>query len=313
MDSGTPTIRYLRVSVTDRCNLHCPYCAPWRDRTSASRAELLTLEEIDAAVREAASLGITKVRVTGGEPLARADVGRLLAALSSIDSLEDLALTTNGTLLRARLPDLLASRFRRVNVHLDTLDPARYLALCGVAALDEVVAGIDAAIGAGLRLKLNAVCESGLTHPEALDLVRFGGQRGIDVRFIEAMPVAGAGAGERETAGRIETGLRAELGLVDEGRDGVARMFAIPGTSSRLGFITPSHARFCAGCDKLRLSCRGILRTCLFAGSGVDLLPFLRAGDLAATRAAFEAAMVRKAALGGREGCEVSTMVGIGG
>ena len=122
-----------------------------------------------------------------------------------------------------------------------------------------------------------------------------------------------AGAGERETAGRIETGLRAELGLVDEARDGVARMFAIPGTAARLGFITPSHARFCAGCDKLRLSCRGILRTCLFAGGGVDLLPSLRAGDLAATRAAFQDAMVRKAALGGREGCEVSTMVGIGG
>ena len=309
-----PGINYLRMSITDRCNLRCAYCSPWQDRVRAGRDDLLTLEEFGTVAREAAHLGITKLRVTGGEPLARPGVGRLLSDLSDIGGIADLALTTNGTLLLARLPDLIASRFRRVNVHLDTLDEARYAEVCGAAELPAVIAGIDAAISAGMRMKLNAVCDAGMTVDGASSLARFGMQRGIDVRFIEAMPVAGAGdVCHPDVVGGVEEFLRDALGLVPDGQDGVARQYQVPGQASRIGFITPSHKQFCVGCGKLRVSSRGVLSTCLFAGSGTDLLPMLRSGDLVGVREALVGAIERKTSCNGREGCEISTMVGIGG
>lgn len=306
-------VRYLRVSVTDRCNLRCSYCAPGRSASHAAKGALLSYEEIAEVVAAAADLGVTKVRVTGGEPLLRRDIGRLLRLISAISGLTDLALTTNGTLLGAHVPDLLASRFRRVNVSLDTVDRVRYRTVCGAPLLERVVAGVEAALAGGLALKLNAVCAPGLTVDEALRLARFGLERGVDVRFIEAMPVSGAGDAQAGVARAIERGLTLALGLEAAGPDGVARAFRVPGERARIGFITPSHAHFCAGCDKLRLSSRGLLRTCLFAADGFDLREALRSGQRPELRRLVAAAIERKQARPGRAGREVATMVGIGG
>jgi cyclic pyranopterin phosphate synthase len=306
-------VRYLRVSVTDRCNLRCSYCAPKSRAGLGSKDDLLSYEEIALVVAAAADLGVTKIRVTGGEPLVRRDIGRLLRLVSAISGPTDLALTTNGTLLREHVPDLLASRFRRVNVSLDTVNAERYRVVCGAPLLLRVVQGIDAAVAAGLALKLNAVCAPGLTVDEALALARFGLQREIDVRFIEAMPVSGAADSQTGAAQAVERGLTLTLGLEAAGQDGVARVFRVPGEKACIGFITPSHARFCSGCDKLRLSSRGLLRTCLFATGGFDLHRALRSGDRSELRQLVAQAIRHKQARPGRAGREVTTMVGIGG
>ncbi len=262
----------------------------------------------------------------------------------------DRALTTNGTRLKEFVP-VLAPLGYRVNVHLDTLDPARYREVCGGGSLARtpgravgpVLEGIEAALAAGLRVKINSVCLPGSTVQDALALARYGLQRGADVRFIEAMPVAGAWVdadrpqtiptaatdgfttrspapgspgGSREANANslaLEESLRAAMALVPDGLDGVARVYAVPGMTARVGFITPSHARFCAGCQKLRLSSRGILRTCLFAEAGTDLRPLLRGQGSEALRGAVAEVVGRKNASAGREGCEIASMVGIGG
>lgn len=313
-EGGTGRVRYLRVSVTDRCDLRCGYCRPVQRFREAPRSALLTLEEIAEIVRIAAALGVDKVRVTGGEPLGRPNMAWLLGALAGVPGLRDRGVTTNGRLLGRFVP-LLAELDYRVNVHLDTLDPRRYREVCGPGDPEPVVSGIRDAWAAGIRLKINAVILPETSVEDALRLVRFGLEGGADVRFIEAMPVGGTppDADCREAARRLEQGLVQALDAAPAGSDGVARIYGVPGASGRVGFITPSHPGFCAGCEKLRLSCRGLLRTCLFARSGTDLRPALRSGRLDRVRDRVRDAMIRKSCADGREGPEVSTMVGIGG
>lgn len=313
-EAGGERARYLRVSITDRCDLRCSYCRPVQQFREAPRSELLTLEEIAQIVRIAAAQGVDKVRVTGGEPLGRSNVEWLFGALAEVPGLRDRGVTTNGLLLRRFVP-VLADLGYRVNVHLDTLDPLRYREVCGTGDPEPVVAGIHDALAAGIRLKINAVVLPETSVQDALRLVRFGVGCGADVRFIEAMPVGGTSpdAACREAARGLEEGLVAALDLTSAGIDGMARIFDVPGASGRVGFITPSHPGFCAGCRKLRLSCRGLLRTCLFAREGTDLRPALRSGRLDLVRDRVQEAMIRKSCADGREGPEVSTMVGIGG
>lgn len=307
-------VRYLRISVTDRCDLRCAYCVPVRTAVRARREALLRFEEIATVARIAASMGVEKVRVTGGEPLSRPGIARLLGELASIDGLADRGITTNGRRLAEFVP-LLARTGYRANVHLDTVDPDRYRGRCGAGSPAIVQSAIETAIAAGIQVKINAVCTADADVDDALRLARWGLERGADVRFIEAMPVRGAGtdAGARAAIARVADALVRMLALRPEGMDGVAQVWRTPGARARVGFITPSHAPFCAGCDKLRLSSRGCLRTCLFAEGGADLRALLRAGDEAGLREAVAAAMTRKAADAGREGCRIRTMVGIGG
>lgn len=307
-------VRYLRISVTDRCDLRCTYCTPMRTAAGAPRRDLLSYEEIGTVARVAVALGVRKIRVTGGEPLRRPGVEWLLRDLASIDGVEDRGITTNGTRLKDFVPVLAAAGYR-VNVHLDTLDPARYREACGGGSPEPVIDAVDAALAAGIRVKINSVCTARSAVDDAVRLARFGLERGADVRFIESMPVSGTGvdAGAHAAAEALEAGLRAALGLRPDGSDGVARVYRAPGSAARVGFITPSHATFCAGCDKLRLSSRGRLRTCLFAEGGTDLRDLLRAGDDAGLREAVAGTVRRKEAGEGREGCRIRTMVGIGG
>lgn len=302
-------VRYLRVSVTDRCDLRCRYCTPMRS-VGAPRSDLLTYEEIVEVTRVLVDLGVRKVRLTGGEPLRRPGLGWLLGALARLDGVEDLGLTTNGTRLREFVP-ILAGAGYRVNVHLDSVDPARYRAVMGGRDVKVVMGAIREAVRAGIRVKVNAVCASDATLEDAARLVAFGREAGVTVRFIEAMPVSGLAPDEaaRARMAEIEAGLRDGLGLVPAVAEGVARMYRGPG-GERVGFITPSHARFCNGCDKVRLSSRGRLKTCLFGQTGTDLRPFLRGPDAAGLREAIASVLQRKQ---GREGDRIETMVGIGG
>lgn len=305
---------YLRVSITDRCDLRCTYCRPATAFRELPREDLLSHEDFAAVIGIAAGVGVDKVRITGGEPLGKANVAWLLQHVAATPGLKDLGITTNGVRLKAFVP-VLADLGFRVNVHLDTLDPRRYLEICGRGSPEPVVDGIYAAAAAGIPLKINAVILPETSAQDALRLVRFGLGIGADVRFIEAMPVGGASPNEaaREAARRLEASLIEALALVPVGQDGVARAFAVPGTTARIGFITPSHQGFCDGCRKLRLSCRGMLRTCLFARKGTDLRVPLRNGDLDTVRELVAAALVRKDGGIGREGRDVSTMIGIGG
>jgi len=306
-------IDYLRVSVTDRCNLECSYCTPGqRDGPTIFRF-LLSCEEIVEIASIAASFGITKLRMTGGEPLIRRDIGRLLRSVSDIEGLKILGITTNGTLLRQRLDDIEASSFRHVNISLDTLDPRKYEALCGSPGLSQVIRGVDEAISRGLHVKINTVCWAGFDVSDAIDLAGFSLDRGIDIRFIEAMRVPGVRTPDNFFHARLEDALRTGYTLVEPTRDGAARMFLAKGRSGRIGFITPSRAGFCEGCGRLRLSSTGLLRTCLFNRNGIDVQAALRGGGRQAVESCFRRVMLRKVASEGREGDVVPSMVGIGG
>ncbi|MBL6974669.1 MAG: radical SAM protein [Deltaproteobacteria bacterium] len=299
--------------MTDRCNLNCSYCAPGRLRVMSGRSDLLSYEEITAIVTMAAELGVTKVRVTGGEPLARRGVGTLLTALSGIDGIATLGLTTNGTLLERHIPGIIATRFRRLNVSLDTLDHDRYRSLCGFDGLPRVLAGIRSALDAGLRLKLNAVCWPGFRISDALDLSAFGLERGMDVRFIGAMRVRGAGRVREGILDDVQEAIGSRWSLVPDGRRGSANLFRVEGSTGRIGIIAPSSSGFCEGCGRIRLSSTGLLRSCLFSRGGVDIREAARQGNRSAIKAALESIIFNKEAASGREGGVVQTMMGIGG
>lgn len=306
-------VRYLRVSVTDRCNLGCSYCAPHRLRSLSPRGDLLSYEEIAEVVSIAASLGVTKVRITGGEPLVRHDIGTLLGSLSTIDGLSTLGLTTNGVLLKQHIPVLVRSRFRRINVSLDTLNPRKYRALCGSSRLDTVLSGIEGALDAGLQVKLNAVCWPGFEISDAVELVDYGLTRGMDVRFIEAMQVLGAESVPTDTMNSVFAALASRWSLSPAGRNGAARLFDVMDSSGRIGIIEPSSTGFCEGCDRLRLSSTGMLRTCLFSRDGIDLRDRVRRRDRSSIEALLRSAICRKEASASREGSIVQSMMGIGG
>jgi cyclic pyranopterin phosphate synthase len=280
----------LRISVMDRCNFRCPYCMPkekfhenYRFLKSQDR---LSFDEILRLSRLFASLGVRKLRLTGGEPLLRANLADLVGDLTMIPGIEDIALTTNGVLLGQHAVDLHANGLRRVTVSLDTLDPAIFARMSGgFAALEQVLHGIDAAIAAGLTpVKINAVIERGVNDHTALDLVeRFRGKPVI-VRFIEFMDVGNRNAWRpemvvpsRELAARILA--RWPMHPVAENYRGeVAQRWRFDDGAGEVGFISSVSQPFCGACSRARLSSEGKFYTCLFATQGLDLRAALRAG-----------------------------------
>ncbi|NKN33721.1 GTP 3',8-cyclase MoaA [Marichromatium bheemlicum] len=295
-------IDYVRLSITDRCNLRCLYCMPERQRF-LPRAQLLTLEEIARLGRCFSELGVTRVRVTGGEPLVRRNALWLFERLGELAGIRDLTLTTNATRLAPLAPALVRAGVRRVNISLDTLRPARFHHLTRGGRLDTTLAGIDAALAAGFqRVSLNSVILTGYNHDEVCDLVAFAIDRGIDIRFIEEMPL-GVLAG-RERAPRhcpsetirnaLERHHRLLPSTAHEG--GPARYFLIAGTASRVGFISPHSHDFCAECNRVRVTTAGRLLLCLGQTHSVDLRRVLRAhpDDDQPVRRAIVAAMALK-------------------
>jgi cyclic pyranopterin phosphate synthase len=301
IDSFGRTHSDLRISVTDRCNIRCFYCMPEKGAEFAPAAALLSFEEIARCVRASVRLGISKIRLTGGEPLLRPKLPDLIAGLSSMSGIRDLALTTNGVLLAQQAQALYAAGLRRLNVHVDTLDRERFRTITRRDDLHRVLAGIDAAQALGFRVKLNAVAIKGLTEPDVTPLVRFGRECGIEVRFIEFMPLDAQHLWSLDqvlTAGDMIARLTAEFGPLTPVPDADPRA---PSTEYRfadgyqVGFIASVSRPFCLNCNRLRLTADGKLRYCLFAREETDVRQLLRAdSDESALEAAIRSTVWRK-------------------
>jgi GTP 3',8-cyclase len=285
-DGFNRPITYLRVSVTDKCNLRCVYCMPEKGLPWLRRDEILSYEEIAAIVRAAASVGVRSVRLTGGEPLVRRDLWRLVRAIASVEGIEDVALSTNGLLLEEQLDDLAAAGLGRLNVSLDTLRPPRFEAIARRPGLDAVLRGIDAAIARGLEpVKLNCVVMRGCNDDEIADFAELTRERAVFVRFIELMPVhenrdlARDGyVSSDEILARI-----AAIGRLDPvsgpSGNGPARYFAFTGARGAVGVISPLSHDYCERCNRVRLTADGRLRLCLFGDHALDLRTPLRSGS----------------------------------
>ncbi|MBI3011426.1 MAG: GTP 3',8-cyclase MoaA [Candidatus Omnitrophica bacterium] len=274
-------VAYLRISVTDRCNLRCLYCLPEDGVRWLPREDLLQFEEIREVVRVGASLGLTRARLTGGEPLVREGVVDLVRMLSAIPQLADLSLTTNGMLLARYATALAWAGLTRVNISLDTLKPERFHAITRFGAIEDVQAGIDAALDAGLHpVKLNVVVMRGVNDDEIVELGRLAWDRPLHVRFIELMPIGEYFSRERLVPSEEILARLSALGRLQPTETpmgcGPARAYTWPGARGSVGIIGAVTQAFCAQCNRLRLTARGQLRPCLDDESAVDLLPALR-------------------------------------
>jgi cyclic pyranopterin phosphate synthase len=285
----------LRISITDRCNVRCFYCMPEAGVKYMAHEEILRFEEIERFVRVAVSLGVTKVRITGGEPLVRKGLPVLIRMLSSIPGIRDLALTTNGVLLAKHAKDLYDAGLRRLNVHLDTLDRERFLRITRRDDLDKVLEGLQVARELGFGpIKINAVAVKNLVEPDIVPLARFGREHGMEIRYIEFMPLDAQGLWARSnvlTAGEIIETLSREVAPLIEIPDRDERA---PATEYRyadgvgsVGFIASVSRPFCLNCNRIRLTSDGKLRYCLFAIEETDVKGLLRSGasdeEIAAT------------------------------
>ncbi|MFC1871815.1 GTP 3',8-cyclase MoaA [Chloroflexota bacterium] len=281
-DSFQRPINYLRISVTDRCNLRCIYCMPPGGVNLISHEDILTYEEIYTIVQTAAQIGINKVRITGGEPLVRAGLSELGKMLSRIETIDDISLTTNGILLSKYAAELKSAGLRRVNISLDTLKPERFETITRGQGLHDVLAGIDAARSAGLEpVKINTVVMAGTNDDELADFAAKTINDGWHVRFIEYMPVSGNGTEKLIPVSEMRKRLE-KMGGLEPSSPGVgngpARYFRFPNATGTVGFITPVSEHFCFQCNRLRLTADGKLRPCLLAEDEVDLRQPLRGG-----------------------------------
>ena len=287
-------ISYLRVSITDRCNERCTYCMPQELQEWLPRDEILTFEETLRLIRIASELGVTRIRITGGEPLTRRDVIKLFRQLPGLTNLRDLGLSTNGTLLAREVePGLTMARavrdcgFKSVNISLDTLDRAEYARITGRDLLPEALAGIEAAIAAGFpQVKLNCVLMRGRNDSGLTNLVDFAAERNLLLRFIELMPVSTTEVLSEtnffpvaEARRAIEARFGALIPQPEFRTNGPATYYQVAGRAQRIGFIgAMTNLHFCESCNKLRLTCDGKLRPCLGSYLEFDIMEPLRAG-----------------------------------
>lgn len=286
IDTFGRTHNNLRISVTDRCNIRCFYCMPAENVQFMDRADLLTYEEIERFVRLVVPLGVNKLRLTGGEPLVRKDLHRLVASLARIDGITDIGLTTNGILLSDQAADLYAAGLRRLNVSLDALNAEKFKQITRREGYEQVLAGIEAAEKAGFQqIKINAVSVRGLTEEELVPFGHFARQTGHEVRFIEYMPLDADNAWERDKV------LYAQE-IIDQISAGICPLVPIPNADprapavdyqfqdgiGRIGFIASVSQPFCASCNRFRITADGKLRNCLFSLEETDLRSMLRGG-----------------------------------
>jgi GTP 3',8-cyclase len=278
------TISYLRVSVTDRCDLRCFYCMA-EDMTFLPKADLLTLEELDRLCTAFIARGVTKLRLTGGEPLVRRNVMSLVHSLSrhlASGALRELTMTTNGTQLARFASELADCGIRRINVSLDTLDAAKFRAITRWGELDKVLAGIEAARAAGLAVKINAVALKNLNEDEIPSLIEWAHGSGMALTLIEVMPMGEIGAGRIDQyvpLSLVRARLSKQFTLTDlhESTGGPARYVRVDETGGTLGFITPMTHNFCESCNRVRITCTGTIHTCLGQEDASDLRKPLRA------------------------------------
>ncbi len=288
---------YLRLAVTDRCNLRCRYCMPAEGLPLGNRAEVLDLEELEELVSLFLELGVRKLRITGGEPLLRRGLVPWLALLGRREDAPEILLTTNGLRLGEHLEGLVEAGVRRVNVSLDSLRPETFRRITRRDGCEHVLAAIDRAAAAGLHIKLNVVAIPGVNDGEFGDFVDLVRERDLTVRFIEPMPFDGSGGEPLPPMGADEilARLRLHADLRPVAREGVADLYGAPDLRGRLGIIAGHTRTFCSDCSRLRVDARGRLRTCLYGDVAVELRPFLRAGDRDALENAIRAAVARRA------------------
>jgi len=285
LDSHGRIINYLRVSVTDRCNLRCIYCMKKGGLEQMEREKILSFEEIENVIRRAVKLGVSKVRLTGGEPLVRKGFIPFVDTVSKIEGISDLSLTTNGSLLEKHAGDLKDAGINRVNISLDTLKPERYREITTTGKLEDVFCGIKAAREFGMRpVKINVVVIRGMNDDEIPQFAKFAFDNDLSVRFIEYMPVGATGLWNKDKCVSVAQMLEVLKGigkiekLGNEDR-GPAEYYRFDGKKGKIGLISPISNHFCSCCNKLRLTADGRLRKCLFSDDEVDIRDILRSGD----------------------------------
>lgn len=292
-------VSYLRISVTDRCDFRCVYCMA-ENMTFLPRAQILTLEEIYTLAKTFTELGVSKIRITGGEPLVRKNILGLLDKIGQLGGLNELVLTTNGSQLEKYAPALKQAGVKRINISLDTLDATKFTKLTRTGELQPVLNGIRAAIACGFeRIKLNAVILKNRNHDEVVDLVQFAVDHGIDISFIEEMPLGVVDGHSRAEvfypSHRIKQDLNRQFQLdaISEQTGGPSRYSQVAGSQTRVGFISPHSDNFCSTCNRVRLTAEGMLLLCLGNEHSVDLKKVLRTnpGDSMALKQAIIDAM----------------------
>jgi cyclic pyranopterin phosphate synthase len=310
-------IDYLRISLTDHCNLRCVYCMPLEGLSLLPSSELLRADEIETVARTAVALGFRKIRLTGGEPTLRPELVEIVERLARIDGLTDLAMTTNGIRLPGIVEDLVAAGLRRINVHVDSLDPVRLARVMRWGTLADIWAGIAAAEAAGLQpIKLNTVVASGFNEEDVVPLAALTLERDWHVRFIETMPL---GLGEpaefsrahlvpnADSRARIEAALGTLSALPPRDPSDEARNYRLPGARGVVGFISPVTEPFCGSCNRMRLTARGRFHLCLLNDDELDVRAALRDGGGPAEVAAILLRAVAHKPVGHRLGLGVST------
>jgi cyclic pyranopterin phosphate synthase len=296
------TVDYLRLSVTDRCNFRCNYCMA-EDMTFLPRRQILSLEEVRDTAVAFVELGVRKIRLTGGEPLIRRDILKLVSSIARLPGLDELTMTTNGVYLPTMAQPLKDAGMSRINISIDSLRRDRFKELTRVGDLDQVVAGIDAAASAQFKkIKLNAVILAGFNDDEVLDLAHFAVDRGMDISFIEEMPLGEITSHERVntqiTSSQVRQQLAKEFTLVDsaETTGGPSRYVSVANSQSKIGFISPMSNNFCESCNRVRMTAEGRLLLCLGNEHSLDLREILRAhpGDNELLKTKIVAAIANK-------------------
>lgn len=276
------TIDYLRISVTDKCNLRCRYCMPEEGVCLIPHEELLTLEEIFRVVRIMEQLGIRKVRLTGGEPLVRKNLIKLVKDMNSLGGIEEISMTTNGVLFREHAAEMKTVGLKNVNFSLDTLDAARFQKITGFDHLNRVLEAVKAARALDLRVKINCVPCRELNEEDIVPLAALAMKEAVDVRFIELMPLGCGrdfhGIESDEILHRLETEYGKVTVSYEKRGNGPAKYYNFDGFSGKIGFISPMSHRFCGECNRVRLTAEGRLKLCLHYDYGIELKPLLRGG-----------------------------------
>lgn len=282
IDGSGRTIDYLRISVTDKCNLRCRYCMPENGVPLITHDEMLTLEEIYRVVRIMEGLGIKKVRLTGGEPLVRKNLVKLVKDINGLNGIEQIAMTTNGVLFGEWAAEMKQAGLSSVNVSLDTLDAGHYQQITGTCCYDKVLDAIRAALKQGIRVKINCVPCREFNENDIVDLAALAIHEEIDVRFIELMPLGCGKDYDGISSYEILCRLESEYGTASENYakrgNGPAKYYDFEGFRGKIGFISPMSHSFCGECNRIRLTAEGRLKLCLYYNSGIELKPLLRCG-----------------------------------
>jgi len=276
-------INYLRISVTDRCNLRCIYCMPEEGIKSLRHEDILRFEDILKIVKVAASLGINKIRYTGGEPLVMKDIDKLIYETSRIQGIEDIAITTNGILLSDMAEDLKKAGLKRVNISLDTLDKDKFRSITRIGNLDKVLEGIDKCLTLGLKpVKINTVLMRGINDTDVVDFLNLAKEKPVEIRFIELMPIGEGIKLYEESKVSFAEILKQhpELTAIDTEKNSTAQLYKLQNSKGKIGFISPISCKFCPDCNKIRLTSTGTIKPCLHSKEEINLREYINNEEL---------------------------------